>query len=350
MHLQNIGLNHIHPLNTAQLWEEIHCIPFDNREVLIVIDDFTRPITPITRMVVEYAISEVGEDKVAVVVASGLHRASTNHEVSAKIGPELTKRLRIYHHSPLGNFPLNKDTYNIIAVGCVMPHTFAGLSGDAKIVLPGLQTYENIMAFHGSSKKSSSAAVCRVKDNVDTYVNYTINCYGDPTRIRTYRGGEDAGGFRADAWNDYSVILPDPTDIAVLIPRFKNVDFQQSMNAMRVFIDTHQDGQYVPVKRGGVICIQSDTPEGMGVHYGFQYPNGLQPVYYDDVFKQQYRSREICFVCPNVTEKAIQEYFRREIFNFPTMDDFSKFVELRYGRTATVAFYHAADIMIGEHK
>lgn len=351
MYLTNIELGFKVPLRTDQLWDEVHCIPFDNREVLVVIDDFTRPITPVTRMVIEYAISEVGEDKVAVVVASGLHRAITNHEVSERIGPELTKRLRIYTHSPLCNFPLDKKTHNIIAVGCVIPHTFAGLSGGPKIILPGLQCYENTMAFHCSEKPSASDIICSKRESVDTYVNYTIDSYGDPTRICVYPSTYSPDEFRCDAWGDYTVTLPDETDVAVLIPHIKNADFQQSMNAMRVFIDTGQFcNHHVPVKAGGVICIQSDTPEGMGVHYGFQHPNGVNPVYYDEVFEEQYLGRGIAFICPNIPEIAIQEYFKREVFNFPSLAVFSRFVEERWGKTATVAFYHGADIMIGELK
>jgi hypothetical protein len=341
MYLQNISFDHIKPMSSEDMLNIVRGIVFDERDVLIVIDDFTRPVTPITRMVVEYAISEVGEDRVAVVVASGLHRASTNHEVSEKIGPDLTKRLRIYSHSPLCDFPLNKKTHNIIAVGCVVPHTFAGLSGDAKIIMPGVRSHEATMLFHSYRKNEASSFLRSYKEYVDTYVNYTINSYGDVTRCIVYPSAFGAAEFRAQVYLDNRVYLPDPTDVAVLIPRFKNADFMQSMNAMQVCMD------HRIVKDGGYICIHSDTPEGIGVHYGFQQPNGLKPAYYDEVFYKQYQNVEICFICPNLPEAAIQEYFKRNIKNFSSMEMFSSFVEQRLGRTASVAFYHASDIMIG---
>jgi hypothetical protein len=36
--------------------------------------------------------------------------------------------------------------------------------------------------------------------------------------------------------------------------------------------------------------------------------------------------------------------------NFPTFEDFAMFVDLRYGRTSTMAMYNGADIMIGERR
>jgi len=342
MYLETVHPKWCPPIETHVLLAEIRKIPFDDREVLIIIDDFTRPVTSVTRMVVEYAISKVGEERVAVVVASGMHRANTNHEVSAKIGPELTKRLRIYHHSPLCNFPLNKKTHNIIAVGCAMPHTFAGMSGDAKIILPGLRYFVDVMVFHKSDKKQRSDLVCSFKEYIDTFVNYTINSYGDPVRVCVYPAGSDVGGFRYDAWNDYTVTLPAPSDIAILVPWIKNADFQQSMNAMQVC------KEYPIVKEGGTICIKSDTPEGMGVHYGFQQPNGCKPAFYDVVFKDAYRGAKIAFICPNVSRRAIQEYFQRTVHCFNTLYDFSQWVHKMYGDEAMVLNYPAADMMIGE--
>lgn len=344
MQLDTVSLNHIKPLETYQLLDEIHNITFDTRDVLIVIDDFTRPRTSIARMVVEYAVNKVGEDKVAVVVASGLHRANTHHEVSDKIGSDLTKRLKIYSHSPLCNFPLNKKKYNIIGVGCVLPHTYVGLSGDCKIVLPGLSGYQDVMEFHGSVTEAERGFYQGTRERIETYVNYSINCYGDPVRISIYKASLHARHFRCSAINDYSVILPDPTDVAILVPIIKNKDFLQSMNAMCVFMEHTQ------VKDGGIICIWSDCPEGIGVHYGFQQPNGLRPAFFDDVFSEQYNNRQICFVCPSVSEEAIQVYFHREIFNFPNIADFLQFVNLRLGRAAEAVIYYGSDIMLGEYK
>ncbi len=344
MDFRTVSLKHIPPLETHQLWEEIHCIPFSNKEVLIVIDDFTRPNNPIARMVVEYAISEVGEDKVAVVVANGLHRASSQKEIEGKIGSDLTKRLRLYQHSPLCNFPLKKDKYNVIAVGCVIPHTHTGLSGDAKIFMPGLSYYEDVVNFHLAKGKEKSDIICSYREYADTYVNYTINSYGDPTNIVVYSSRYTAAEFRANAHADYTVILPDQTDVAILAPWFKNHDFIQSMNALQVCME------HRIVKENGILCIKSDTPEGMGVHYGFQQPNGWTPAYYDLLFNKQLEKLQLCFICPNIPEKAIQEYFFRRIFNFATADDFARFVEGRFGRTASVVYYRASDIMIGERE
>jgi len=130
-------------------------------------------------------------------------------------------------------------------------------------------------------------------------------------------------------------------DVAILIPLFKNIDFLQSMNALQVCKNKSV------VREGGTICIWSPMPEGIGVHYLFQQPNGLTPAKYDAVFEKELYGKTLAFVTDKVPYEAIQEYFDVGVLLCRKMTEFLEHVKDVYGKEANIVVYNGADCMIG---
>ena len=126
--------------------------------VVIVHSDLTRP-APNDRMLPvvldELAGAGVPDDHITLLNATGLHRPNTDAELRQMLGNALVDRYRCENHDAhdhaslrhVGATPggaevwLNRwyvDASLRITTGFIEPHFFAGFSGGAKSVLPGV--------------------------------------------------------------------------------------------------------------------------------------------------------------------------------------------------------------------
>ncbi len=85
------------PISSPGLTE----ISRDSRNVCIVVSDSTRP-TP-TKLIVEAILHSleyagVREEKIKLMVATGLHRACTSEELDERLGAEILRRVKVYQH------------------------------------------------------------------------------------------------------------------------------------------------------------------------------------------------------------------------------------------------------------
>ena len=136
------------------------------QHVAIVVSDMTRPC-PTDRLLPpvleELAAAGVPDSDVTVVVALGLHRAQTQAELAALVGPEAYGRVRVVNHDPQDVVRLGTTARGTpvelfrplveadvrICLGNLEFHYFAGFSGGAKAVLPGCASPSSIAANHG---------------------------------------------------------------------------------------------------------------------------------------------------------------------------------------------------------
>ncbi len=136
------------------------------RRAAIVVDDLTRP-TPaadvLPLLVEELRRAGIAETAMTVFVAGGTHPADSREAVVKKVGAQIAASIRVVPHdchgelADLGTSPaglpvkLNRlflESDLKIGVGCLYPHPFAGFSGGAKIVLPGLCGAETTRMMH----------------------------------------------------------------------------------------------------------------------------------------------------------------------------------------------------------
>ena len=146
----------------------------------IAICDITRPVPNrlFLRPLVETLVdSGVPIDAVTILVATGLHRPSDEHEIEELIGdPWVLQNVSILNHFArndedhvdLGKTATRGTVVKLnrrfveadvrIATGLVEPHFMAGYSGGRKVIAPGLAHAETITTFHSARFMADPAA------------------------------------------------------------------------------------------------------------------------------------------------------------------------------------------------
>lgn len=155
--------------------------------VVIVVSDFTRPI-PYTdflpELIDEIESSGVTKDEITILVATGMHRASTPVEHMKMFGKKVAGHYHIVDHDceneaelqelegqswSGSKVKLNKHYVQAgfrIITGLIEPHFMAGFSGGRKAICPGLVALNAVRKFHGYQFLSHPNASSTVlKDN-----------------------------------------------------------------------------------------------------------------------------------------------------------------------------------------
>ncbi|MDD1767208.1 MAG: nickel-dependent lactate racemase [Methanomassiliicoccales archaeon] len=137
-------------------------------KVVILADDLTRP-TPKKRILPilldELNRAGVPDIDITVLIALGTHRYMTEDEILKAFGNEIISRVRILNHEWMGPgnlvtlgrtengtpITVNKVAYDadfLIGLGSIVPHCWAGFSGGAKIIQPGISGPDTTAATH----------------------------------------------------------------------------------------------------------------------------------------------------------------------------------------------------------
>ena len=144
--------------------------------VAISVCDVTRPMPSATVLpAVLEALSHTPADRIAILIASGTHRATTREELVEMLGADIVDGYRIVVHDAFddaqlvslgevdGGIPvwLNRTWVEAdvrVTTGFVEPHFFAGFSGGPKMVAPGLAGFRTIMRLHDAEMIGSPRA------------------------------------------------------------------------------------------------------------------------------------------------------------------------------------------------
>ena len=154
-----------HPIGTERLREKVR----GKRRVLVITSDHTRPVpSAITLPILLREIRQGAPDaEVQILIATGMHRPTTQAEMIGKFGAELVSRETFVVHRANqddqmcfkgilpsgGELWLNKlvDWADItVSEGFVEPHFFAGFSGGRKSVLPGIASKKTVLYNHNA--------------------------------------------------------------------------------------------------------------------------------------------------------------------------------------------------------
>ncbi len=152
----------LHPIGTSPISVGAR----GKKEIAIIFDDMSRPTRAapmIPYVLEELAKAGVGDDQIRFVCALGCHGALTRRDFVKKLGEEVVSRFPVFNHNIVGNCSLvgttsfgtdlyiNAEVVNCdykIAIGSIVPHGFAGFGGGAKIILPGIASFETVGAMH----------------------------------------------------------------------------------------------------------------------------------------------------------------------------------------------------------
>lgn len=156
----------LHPIGSKPLNE----LALGKNKVVIIASDHTRPVP--SKVIIPLVLNEIRRGNpnadITILIASGLHRKTTNKELEEKFGDEICKNEKIIIHdcddyknmADLGILPsggkllIHKtavDSDLLLAEGFIEPHFFAGFSGGRKSVLPGIASRETVMYNHNSA-------------------------------------------------------------------------------------------------------------------------------------------------------------------------------------------------------
>jgi len=146
--------------------DSLSVIADGKRNVVIVVDDISRP-TPAYR-ILPFVLKELQTThneakKVRIIMSLGAHRPMLRDELILKLGKEIWESCEILNHHPFENLaylgkssmgtPIYINKFYLeaevkIALGCVLPHVYAGFGGGAKLIVPGIAGIETLQANH----------------------------------------------------------------------------------------------------------------------------------------------------------------------------------------------------------
>ncbi|WP_222017915.1 nickel-dependent lactate racemase [Rhizobium leguminosarum] len=147
----------------------------------ILICDITRPVPNglFLRPMIETMISSgIPQEKISVLVATGLHRPNLGDELAELVGdPWVLANVRVENHyardetahvdfgytrtrhTPVKLDRLFAEADLRLATGLVEPHFMAGWSGGRKVIAPGVAHHETIRTFHSARFMEDPLAV-----------------------------------------------------------------------------------------------------------------------------------------------------------------------------------------------
>jgi nickel-dependent lactate racemase len=280
-----------HPIGSPPLGEIIRRKgkPPEKISVAIAVSDITRPVPykgetgillPLLRRLES---SGIGKERIKIIVATGMHRASTDEEKVEMFGEEVVGHYTILDHDCERNDLLesigttrrgthvyvNRDFYFAdlkIATGLVESHFFTGISGGRKSVCPGLVDVKTIQRFHGPDFLEDPRATNLVLDGnpcheealevaqtvgVDFVVN--VNLDKDLRLVRVFAGDMVEANLKAfELIKGYAEIpIEKEFDIVLTHSGYVGRDHYQTAKA--------GVGARPAVKEGGVIIIAANN-------------------------------------------------------------------------------------------
>jgi nickel-dependent lactate racemase len=260
-------------------------------KVAIVVDDATRQAPSdmmLLPVLAELNAAGVRDENVTVIFGCGTHRAVTAEEVNMLLGEEALKRVKTISHDCKAQDLVyvgttkthgNKVYLNRVfaeadvkvLVGDVDFHYYAGYGGGRKSVLPAVAGEETIKHNHAlllhSNARTGVLAGNPVHEDmteaarmakVDFIVNVVANSKGEI--VKAFAGDLEQAFFEAVKAVDamYRVTVERRADIVVASAGGypADIDLFQAYKAL--------DNALEVVKRGGVVILVAECPEGHG--------------------------------------------------------------------------------------
>lgn len=259
----------------------------------ILVCDITRPVPnecilrPMLKTLHEAGLSR---DAILLLVATGLHRASTPVELIEMLGNEIASGYRIASHdgkdlashAHLGTtdrgVPVYLDRRYVeadlkITTGLIEPHLMAGYSGGRKLICPGIAALETVKVWHGPAFLEHPNAACGILENNPVHeentrialmagCDFIVNVCIDGKRRITHV----VAGDMIQAWEEgvafcrraATVAVKDPVDVVVTSSAGYPLDttFYQAIKGLT--------GCMSIVKPGGTIVMAASLSEGIG--------------------------------------------------------------------------------------
>jgi len=328
------------------------------RRVCIAVDDLARPTRAgliLPHVLQELCAGGLKDDAVDLVIATGAH--SNLQMLEAKIGPEAAARLRVHVHDQqavataaieYGGRPLliNRtflDADLKIGIGAVLPHPFAGYSGGAKLLVPGLADLAACDRSHkfvrmglrggtGTSQNGFRLEIERIARRVG--YSFTICCVPDARRemIGVCAGDVVAAHRQASliAARAYATPVASNYDCLIVNAYPKDTDLIQAQGAL-VALKT---ATRPVVNEGGLVVLAAAASGGLGSH-GLFGPGGLS--YRPPSPRRDLANRELWLYTPAISPSDARKLFWEGYRFFQCAEELSAALHQRLGPAARAA-------------
>lgn len=258
-------------------------------KIVIVTSDITRPMPSkvvLPPVIEELKKAQVQEKDITIVLALGSHRGHTEEEKNLLVGEEIYNKDieiidsdmnrcvnlgRCKNGTPVDIFEPVAEADRIICMGNIEYHYFAGYSGGAKALMPGVSSHAAIQANHSNMVKEGAHAgsldnnpVRQDIDEVGQYikidfiVNVVLNSKKEIIRAVSghYMEAHREGCKVLDKM--YGIEIEKPADIAIVSPGGfpKDINIYQSQKGL--------DNAKHAVRNGGIIILVASAKERFG--------------------------------------------------------------------------------------
>lgn len=257
-------------------------------KIVIITSDITRPMpskTVLPEVIRELLKAGVDYDSITVVFALGSHRKHSEEEKKYLVGEEVYSKIKcvdsnpddVVHlgvtsrGTPVDIFRTVAEADRRICLGNIEFHYFAGYSGGAKAIMPGVSTRAAIQANHSAMVSDEAKAGAMDKnpvrldiEEVTKYVpiDFIVNVVLDEKKniIKAVAGHHIKAHREGCRFLDslYKVRIPHKADIVITTPGGypKDINLYQAQKAL--------DNSKYAVRERGIIILLAACTEGLG--------------------------------------------------------------------------------------
>ncbi|MBU3217133.1 nickel-dependent lactate racemase [Clostridium estertheticum] len=258
------------------------------KKIVIITSDITRPMP--SKMVIPVVIKELEEagvcySDITIVLAIGSHRPHTEDEKKYLLGESIYNKIRCidsnpmdFKHlgftkrgTPIDIFTEVADADIRICLGNIEYHYFAGYSGGAKAIMPGVSTRAAIQANHSrmveeeakTGNIDTNPVRLDLEEAIETIsIDFIVNVVLDKKKqiIKAVAGHFIKAHREGCRFLDLAnkIEIKNKADIVITTPGGypKDINMYQSQKAL--------DNAKNAVKKGGIIILVASCLEGLG--------------------------------------------------------------------------------------
>lgn len=286
------------PICSKRLFEIVK----KGEKIVIITSDITRPMP--SKIVVPEIVNEllkagVEYSDITVVFALGSHRNHTEDEMKYLVGEDIYSKVNCIDSNAkncvhLGTTSMGTpvDIFDVVAkadrricLGNIEYHYFAGYSGGAKAIMPGVSSREAIQVNHSAMVRNEARAGAiddnPVRQDIEEVISYVpidfiLNVVLDEKKTII----KAVAGHYIDAHREgckfldslYKVEIPNRADIVITTPGGypKDINLYQAQKAL--------DNSKHAVRNGGIIILLASCIEGLGEEVFERWMIGKSPV------------------------------------------------------------------------
>jgi nickel-dependent lactate racemase len=259
-----------------------------DEKIVIITSDITRPMPSrivLPPLIEELKLAGIDLKDVTIVLALGSHRKHTEEEKKYLVGEAVYEKVKCVDSdttdyvnmgvtkrgTPVDIFSIVANADRRICLGNIEFHYFAGYSGGAKAIMPGVSTRAAIQANHSAMVKDAARAGALddnpVRTDIDevaeiVHIDFILNVVLDEKKnIVKAVAGHHIEAHREGCRfldNIYKVEIPAKADIVITTPGGypKDLNLYQAQKAL--------DNSKHAVKDGGIIILIASCKEGLG--------------------------------------------------------------------------------------